>query len=434
MFRRFRSLVRAKDGRLTRELLRAPGRFGLGQVPAAKTPDATTGMVCGFCSTGCGLTVHLREGQAINLSPTTDYPVNRGMACPKGWEALTVLDAPDRATAPLLRGEDGRRRPVDWHEAMATMTARFRAIQAEHGDDAVAFLSTGQIATEEMALLGAVAKFGMGMVHGDGNTRQCMATAVVAYKQAFGFDAPPYTYQGPRRVRLYRPGRGEPLHRPPGPLGAGHAESAHTRRSSSSTRAGPRRRWRPRFTCRSAPSPTWRSCTASRNLLDRARLDRPALHRRPHARLRRIRGVRPPVRPGVRGERDRPGRRNDRRHRRADREGRAGLVLVDDGGQPEPSGRQDCPGHHQPGPHDRQHRPAGDRGQLDHRPVQRDGLAALLEHDEPARRARLHRPRPPRRGRRAARHPRGSHPPTPKPGRTTRSSRASARARSAASG
>ena len=31
-------------------------------------------------------------------------------------------------------------------------------------------------------------------MHGDGNTRQCMATAVVAYKQAFGFDAPPYSY------------------------------------------------------------------------------------------------------------------------------------------------------------------------------------------------------------------------------------------------
>jgi assimilatory nitrate reductase catalytic subunit len=59
----------------------------------------------------------------------------------------------------------------------------------------VAYLSTGQIVTEEMALLGALAKFGMGIVHGDGNTRQCMATAVVAYKQSFGFDAPPYTYR-----------------------------------------------------------------------------------------------------------------------------------------------------------------------------------------------------------------------------------------------
>jgi anaerobic selenocysteine-containing dehydrogenase len=34
----------------------------------------------------------------------------------------------------------------------------------------------------------------MGMQHCDGNTRLCMATAVVAHKQAFGFDAPPFTY------------------------------------------------------------------------------------------------------------------------------------------------------------------------------------------------------------------------------------------------
>jgi len=192
---RIRSLLRARDGHLTRELLRSPGRFGLGQVPAKTAPDATTGMVCGYCSTGCGLTVHLRGGEAVNLSPSGAYPVNLGMACPKGWEALTVLDAPDRATVPLLRDDDGARRPVDWDTAMTVMARRFQAIQAEHGPESVAFLGTGQIATEEMALLGSVAKFGMGMVHGDGNTRQCMSTAVVAYKQAFGFDAPPYTYQ-----------------------------------------------------------------------------------------------------------------------------------------------------------------------------------------------------------------------------------------------
>ncbi len=195
LFQRLRSLLHARDGRLTRELLRSPGRFGLGQVPTRIAPDATTGMVCGYCSTGCNLTIHLREGEAVNLTPSSDYPVNLGMACPKGWEALTVLDAPDRAVEPLLRGEDGERRAVDWHTAMTTMADRFQRIQAEHGPESIAYLSTGQIATEEMALLGAVAKFGMGIVHGDGNTRQCMATAVVAYKQAFGFDAPPYTYQ-----------------------------------------------------------------------------------------------------------------------------------------------------------------------------------------------------------------------------------------------
>jgi anaerobic selenocysteine-containing dehydrogenase len=69
-----------------------------------------------------------------------------------------------------------------------------RAIQAEHGPAAVAFLGTGQMPTEELAFLGALCKIGFGMLHGDANTRQCMATSAVAYKQSFGFDAPPFTY------------------------------------------------------------------------------------------------------------------------------------------------------------------------------------------------------------------------------------------------
>lgn len=187
-------LLRQPTGPLTADLLRRPGGFGLGQLPSGQVPDATTPMTCGFCSTGCSLTVHLRGGEAIGLTPTTDSPVNLGMACPKGWEALTVLKAADRAVTPLLRDAAGAARPVDWPTALSVFCERMRGIQRRHGPESVAFLSTGQIATEEMALLGALAKFGMGMVHGDGNTRQCMATAVVAYKQAFGFDAPPYTY------------------------------------------------------------------------------------------------------------------------------------------------------------------------------------------------------------------------------------------------
>src|SRR5208337_4397764 len=61
--------------------------------------------------------------------------------------------------------------------------------------------------------------------------------------------------------------------------------------------------------------------------------------------------------------------------------------LVDDGSQPEPSGRADRAGHHQPGAHDWQHRPTRHRAELDHRPVQRDGFPAVLEHHEPAGRS-----------------------------------------------
>src|SRR5918992_2951222 len=78
---------------------------------------------------------------------------------------------------------------------MDAMVTRSKAIRARHGNEAVAWLGSGQIVTEELAFLGALAKFGMGIVHGDGNTRQCMATSVAAYKESFGFDAPPFTYR-----------------------------------------------------------------------------------------------------------------------------------------------------------------------------------------------------------------------------------------------
>ena len=97
------TLLRQWTGPLTADLVREPGAFGLGQVPVRLKPDATTTVVCGFCSTGCGLKVHLRNGEAINLTADPEFPVNLGLACPKGWEALTPLAAPDRATTPLLR-------------------------------------------------------------------------------------------------------------------------------------------------------------------------------------------------------------------------------------------------------------------------------------------------------------------------------------------
>ncbi|HET9960588.1 MAG TPA: molybdopterin-dependent oxidoreductase, partial [Polyangiaceae bacterium] len=189
-----KDLLLRRDGPLTRELLLEPGKFGLGRVPKRLAAEQTTTMVCGFCSTGCGLNVWLKDGQAVGLTPSTEYPVNMGMACPKGWEALTPLVSSGRASHPMLK-RHGKLSPVSWEEALSEMVERFRAIQEKHGKGAIAWLGTGQMPTEELAFLGALGKFGIGIQHGDGNTRQCMATAAVAYKQAFGFDAPPFTYK-----------------------------------------------------------------------------------------------------------------------------------------------------------------------------------------------------------------------------------------------
>jgi assimilatory nitrate reductase catalytic subunit len=191
--RRLGNALIRRDGPLTRELVLYPARFGLGRLPARVQPDAVVRSICGFCSTGCSLDVLSKGGEVIGLVPSKGYPVNRGAACPKGWEALAPLAGEGRATTPLVR-RGGSLVPVTWETALQEMVDRFKEIQAKHGNRAVAWLGTGQMPSEELAFLGALAKFGMGIVHGDGNTRQCMATAAVAYRQAFGFDAPPFAY------------------------------------------------------------------------------------------------------------------------------------------------------------------------------------------------------------------------------------------------
>ncbi|WP_286766426.1 MULTISPECIES: molybdopterin oxidoreductase family protein [Rhodopirellula] len=188
------TLLQRRTGPMTRELVLRPGDHGLGMTHDSMAADTTTTATCGFCATGCGLRLHLKDGEAIGLTPETAYPVNLGMACPKGWEALRVLDSPERATLPLLRDEAGKLSPIEWDDAFAKFCDGMKKVQAEHGPESIAFLSTGQIACEEMAFLGALARFGMDIRHCDGNTRQCMATAVTAYKESFGFDSPPYTY------------------------------------------------------------------------------------------------------------------------------------------------------------------------------------------------------------------------------------------------
>ncbi|MEM9587781.1 MAG: nitrate reductase, partial [Planctomycetota bacterium] len=85
-------LLQARTGKMTRELLLHPGDHGLGMTHETMSADTTTTAVCGYCATGCGLRLHVADGEAVGLTPETSYPVNLGMACPKGWEALRVLE------------------------------------------------------------------------------------------------------------------------------------------------------------------------------------------------------------------------------------------------------------------------------------------------------------------------------------------------------
>ncbi|MCR6515926.1 molybdopterin oxidoreductase family protein [Clostridium sp. LY3-2] len=150
--------------------------------------------VCNYCSTGCNLEFNVEDGKIQKITGKKGYPVNNNTACIKGLNLDKQCSVYGKNKLPLLRGEDGKMHEISWDAAFKVFATRMKEIEDKYGEGSSAFISTGQLPLEEMALLGYI---GRGMMHmeGDGNTRLCMATSVVAYKQSFGFDAPPYTLE-----------------------------------------------------------------------------------------------------------------------------------------------------------------------------------------------------------------------------------------------
>jgi assimilatory nitrate reductase catalytic subunit len=148
---------------------------------------------CMRCAVGCG---HLQRAVDRGYGVDTargdpSHPVSEGLACRRGTRESADPDG-EWLTRPLVR-RDGELVPTTWENALAAAAAAMRRAMAR-SPDAVAVLGSGQQTNEAAYALGKLARGGIGTRYYDANTTLCMASAVTAYYDAFGSDAPPPTY------------------------------------------------------------------------------------------------------------------------------------------------------------------------------------------------------------------------------------------------
>ena len=145
---------------------------------------------CCYCGVQCGMYLKVAHGRVVGVEPREDFPLNHGMLCPKGATAYQTVNHPDRLTYPLMR-KSGKNSPLErasWDEALDTIVQRFRAIQAEHGKDAVAIYSGSSMTNEKCYLAGKFARVALGTRHTDYNGRLCMSSATGANERSLGID------------------------------------------------------------------------------------------------------------------------------------------------------------------------------------------------------------------------------------------------------
>ena len=165
-----------------------------GKISNFKSPDAWVRSTCGYCGVGCGLYIGVKAGRPVYTKGDPKHPVSQGTLCPKGLTEHEMVDSNNRVTTPMIRKE-GKLQAVEWEEAFGHTAQQFQAIQAQYGKGAVACISTGQFLTEDFYTLGKFVQLGLESNNYDGNTTLCMASAVMGYKQTFGSDGPPASYE-----------------------------------------------------------------------------------------------------------------------------------------------------------------------------------------------------------------------------------------------
>ncbi|MGL5414089.1 MAG: molybdopterin oxidoreductase family protein, partial [Clostridium sp.] len=133
---------------------------------------------------------YVEDEKVVKIIPTKEHPINNGFSCIKGL-SLDKQNTLFKTHGPQIKNKDGIMETVSWDTAFNETAERIKEVQEKYGKESFAFISTGQLDTTEMALIGHIGRTYLGG-NGDGNTRLCMATSVVAHKQSFGFDAPPY--------------------------------------------------------------------------------------------------------------------------------------------------------------------------------------------------------------------------------------------------
>ncbi|ELZ15560.1 formate dehydrogenase, alpha subunit [Haloterrigena salina JCM 13891] len=147
---------------------------------------------CGFCAVGCRFEMWGRDGDAIGVQPVEDpakAPANNFSTCVKGKFGHEFANSDERITEPLVRNEDGEFETASWDEALDRVASGLRAIQDEHGVDAVGCLASSKGSNEEAYLVQKFARQVLGTKNIDNCARLCHSTTVAALQQTLGYGA-----------------------------------------------------------------------------------------------------------------------------------------------------------------------------------------------------------------------------------------------------
>jgi len=86
-----------------------------------------TTTICPFCSVGCGIIVHTKDGKVINTEGDPEHPISEGTLCSKGASLYQMINNPTRLTKPKYRAAGATEwKDVEWDWALDEIAKRVK--------------------------------------------------------------------------------------------------------------------------------------------------------------------------------------------------------------------------------------------------------------------------------------------------------------------
>jgi formate dehydrogenase major subunit len=129
---------------------------------------------CNFCSCGCGMVCHVKDGKLVNLEGDPDHVINEGSLCSKGASVAVVPASDQRVKTPMYRAPGSDKwQAISWDEALEKVARKLKATRdanwiatEKDGDkdiavnrtDALGFLGGAQNTNEECYLMSKMSR------------------------------------------------------------------------------------------------------------------------------------------------------------------------------------------------------------------------------------------------------------------------------------
>ena len=132
--------------------------------------------ICPYCSVGCGILVHVKDGDVIYTEGDVDHPINRGSLCSKGSSVRQLYTSENRAKTPMYRAPGSSEwEEKDWDWMLDEIAKRIKEtrdnnfILTENGmpvnrTEAIAQMGGAALENEECYMIQKFAR-GLGLVY-----------------------------------------------------------------------------------------------------------------------------------------------------------------------------------------------------------------------------------------------------------------------------